>query len=89
LQNEDKFLKIGNIGSSQSNCIDSIPEVDLYEKDNNESFLYENNNLFDVFEDISGEKFNISIGSTLEETNVNKFRKANFLQFKCYRTRKN
>jgi hypothetical protein len=78
-------LKIGNIGVGQNPCIDSIPEVDLFEKENDESFLHENNYLFDNFNDnYSLDKLNISGGSTMEETNINKFRK-NFLQFKSSR----
>lgn len=62
--------------------------MDLFERENDESFLHENNYLFDNFNDNNSlEKLNLSNGSTMEETNINKFRK-DFLQFKSTRALK-
>jgi hypothetical protein len=82
--NEETYLKIGNEG--QNPCIDPIQEVDSFERENNESFLFENNYLLDNFNnDITNSfEFGSSTGvpsefniynSTLEETDISKMRK--------------
>lgn len=90
--NEETYLKIGNEG--QNPCIDPIQEVDSFERENNESFLYENNYLLDNFNnDITNSfEFGSSTGvpsdfniykydSTLEEMDISKMRK-NILSLK-------
>jgi hypothetical protein len=81
--NEETYLKIGNEG--QNPCIDPIQEVDSFERENNESFLYENNYLLDNFNNDNTNSFElgsstvpsemIKFDSTLEETDIFKIRK--------------
>lgn len=74
-------LKIGNEG--QNPCIDPIQEVDSFERENNESFLHENNYLFNNFNEQNTNSFDINIStglpcegmSTLEESEIIKIRK--------------
>jgi hypothetical protein len=86
--NEEPYLKIGNEG--QNPCIDPIQEVDSFERENNESFLHENNYLLDNFNDTNSFDLTSSNGfpselmkfdSTMEETELSKLRK-NILSLK-------
>jgi hypothetical protein len=74
-QNEETYLKIGNEGHNP--CIDPIQEVDSFDREFNESFLYENNYLLDNFNDNTNsfEGSVIKFDSTFEETDICKLRK--------------
>lgn len=89
-------LKIGNEG--QNPCIDPIQEVDSFERENNESFLHENNYLFDNFLDgTNSVEVNSSTGLpsdllkcdlTSDENDLSKMRR-NLISLKLSKTNNN